>query len=233
MSTSRADKKTGRGAAKAASGGVQGARLYSVPVWLSGRSFAGGFDYAGGSYNLVYAPSRASTPGNELELLGRLAITDPRGRVHSRNSVRATLASIQGGIGEPPIRRRVVATGAASGNVSTSQQKQQTAGESEKAGQKVEENRQARTGGLPVTESTGSTSFTGVMYFHLEALDGRALGVPLNLGRVQLNLRLDPLDETTRTMNELYRDLIDALHLQSDANAASAILRELNQLLGA
>ena len=231
MSTSRADKKTRRVTAKGA-GVVAAKRLYSVPVWLSGRSFAGRFDYAGGKYNLVFAPSQASTPGNELELLGRLTITDPRGRARIRNSVRAKLASIQGGIGDPPVRRRVVATGGASGNVSTSQQKQQTAAESEKAELKVENNRQATARGLPVTESTGPTSFTGVMYFHLENLDGRALGVPVDLSRVQLNLRLDPLDETTRTMNELYRDLVDALHLQTDANVASAILRELNQLLG-
>jgi len=230
MSTSRADKKAGRAPAKGTSS-VHAKRLYSVPVWLSERSFAGGFDYASGRYALVYAPSRASTPGNELELLGRLTITDPQGRAHSRNSVRARLASIQGAIGDPPVRRRVVATGGARGNVSTSQQKQQTAAESEKAEQKAE-NRQTIASGLPVTESTGPTSFTGVMYFHLEALDGRALGVPADFSRVQLNLRLDPLDETTRTMNELYRDLIDALHVQADPNAAAAILRELNEMLG-
>ncbi|HKA18661.1 MAG TPA: hypothetical protein VKN18_10245 [Blastocatellia bacterium] len=230
MSTSRTDKNTRRVTAKGLVG-VPAKRLYSVPIWLSGRSFAGGFDYAGGKYNLVFAPSGASTPDNELELLGRLTITDPRGRVHSRNSVRAKLASIQGGIGDAPVRRRVVATGGARGDVSTSQQKQQTAAESEKAGQKAEENRQPRASGLPVTESTGPTSFTGVMYFHLEALDGRALGVPVDLSRVQLNLRLDPLDETTRTMTELYRDLVDALHLKADANAVAVILRELNQLL--
>jgi hypothetical protein len=229
MIISRTDKKTPR--SKASAGGVQRRKLYSVPVWLKDRSFAGGFDSAGGKYNLVFAPSRASAPG-ELELLGRLTITDPQGRARSRNSVRARLASIQGGIGDPPVRRRVVATGGAKGDVSTSQQKQQTAAESEKAGQKAEENRQPKTSDLPVTESTGPTSFTGVMYFHLESLDGKTLGVPFDFSRVQLNLRLDPRDETTRTMNELYGELVDALHLRTDANAAAAILRELNQLLG-
>jgi len=231
MAISQADKKTRRSAAKGVSG-VQSKRLYSVPVWLKERFLAGDFDYAGNRYTLVFAPSRASAPGNELELLGRLTITDSHGRANSRNAVRARLSSIQGGIGDPPVRRRVVATGGAKGDVSTSQQKQQTAADSDKAGQKAEENRDPRTGGVPVTECTGPTSFTGVMYFHLEALDGRALGVPLDLSRVQLNLRLDPLDQTTRTMTELYRDLVDALHLQADANAAAVILREMNQLLG-
>jgi hypothetical protein len=230
MIVSRADKKTRRVKANASS--VQARRVYSVPVWLTERSFAGTFASGGGRYNLVFAPSRASAPGNELELLGRITITDPRGRARSRNSVRARLASIQGGIGDPPVRRRVVATGGASGNSSTSQQKQQTAAESEKAEQKADAARQPKASDLPVTESTGPSSFTGVMYFHLEPLDGSALGVPVDLSRVQLNLRLDPRDEATRMMNELYIELVDTLHLRRDANAAEAILRELNQVLG-
>jgi len=230
MIVSRADKKTRRVKANASS--VQAKRVYSVPVWLIERSFAGAFDSGGSRYNLVFAPSRASAPGNELELLGRITITDRRGRARSRNSVRARLASIQGGIGDPPVRRRVVATGGASGNTSTSQQKQQTAAESEKAEQKADAARQPKASDLPVTESTGPTSFTGVMYFHLEPLDGSALGVPVDLSRVQLNLRLDPRDETMRMMNELYIELVDTLHLRRDANAAKAILRELNQVLG-
>jgi len=209
---------------------VQGKRLYSVPVWLNERTFAGGFDHAGGSYKLVFAPSRAATPGNELELMGRLTITDPRGRVSSRNSVRARLASIQGAIGDPPARRRV-ATGGTRGDTSTSQQKQQAAKESEKPAEpKTEDTRQPRE--LPVTESTGPTSFTGVMYFHLEPLVGGVLGVPADLSRVQLNLRLVPLDETARTMNELLIALVDALQLQPDANQAGSIIVELNQLFG-
>ena len=231
MNFQSADKKTRP--ASASSKSVQTKRLYSVPVWLNERTFAGGFDHAGGNYKLVFAPSRASTPHNELELIGRLTITDPRGRVRSRNSVRARLASIQGGIGDPPTRRRVAATGGARGDVSTSQQKQQTAGETEKrTEQKAEEARQPKRGDLPVTESTGPTSFTGVMYFHLEPLVGGALGVPVDLSRVQLNLRLVPLDHTARTMNELLSAAVDALQLQPDPNQAASIIAELNQLFG-
>jgi hypothetical protein len=231
MNFQSADKKTRR--SSTSSSNAQPKRLYSVPVWLKERTFAGAFDHAGGSYKLVFVPTRASTPRNELELIGRLTITDPRGRVRSRNSVRARLASIQGGIGDPPKRRRVAATGGARGDVSTSQQKQQTAGETEKrTEQKAEETRQSKTGDLPVTESTGQTSFTGVMYFHLEPLVGSALGIPVDLNRVQLNLRLVPLDDTARTMNELLSAAVDALQLQPDANQAASIIVELNQLFG-
>jgi hypothetical protein len=231
MIKQKADRKTTH--VRASARRVRSRKLYSVPVWLSERSFAGGFDLADGKYNLVFAPSKATAPGNELELLGRLTITDPRGRVRSRNSVRARLASIQGGIGDAPVRRRVVATGGARGNVSTSQQKQQTAAEAEKrAEQKPEETRQPKAGDLAVTESTGLTSFTGVMYFHLEPLVGSALGVPIDLSRVQLNLRMLPLDDTARTVNELFTVLVDALQLQPDANQALSIMLELNQIFG-
>jgi hypothetical protein len=147
--------------------------------------------------------------------------------------VLVTLASIQGGIGAPPVRRQVIAAGAQTGNIATSQQKQQVAGENEKrAGQKAEETSQSKTSSLPVTESTGPTSFTGVMYFHLEPLNGSALGVPADFSRVQLNLRLAPLDDTSRALHSLFTAVVDALQgEQADANQATAIIRELNQIL--
>ncbi|HYP28735.1 MAG TPA: hypothetical protein VE262_18635 [Blastocatellia bacterium] len=209
-------------------------KLYSVPAWMSERAFAGGFDLAGSGYKLTFAPSEAVASGGELHLRGRLTVTDPRGRARTRDSVRVTLDSIQGGIGAPPLRRRAVSPGAQTGNEATSQQKQQAAGENEKrAGEKQEERAEARPGGLPVTESTGPTSFTGVMYFHFEPLDGRALGVPADLGRVQLNLRLAPLDATARVLHGLYAAAVDAIQgEQADAGQAADIIRELNQLLG-
>jgi hypothetical protein len=63
-------------------------------------------------------------------------------------------------------------------------------------------------------------------------LVGSALGIPVDLSRVQLNLRLVPLDDTARTMNELLSAAVDALQLQPDANQAASIIVELNQLFG-
>lgn len=238
MVFNQAKKKGGRQVNKqSAHAGARGAgsrKLYSVPAWLNGRTFAGGFDLAGASYKLAFAPSHAEAAGKDLHLRGRLTVTDPRGRSRARDSVRITLASIQGGIGAPPIRRQVIAAGAQTGNIATSQQKQQVAGENEKrAGQKAEETSQPKASELPVTESTGPKSFTGVMYFHVEPLDGRALGVPADLSRVQINLRLAPLDDVAREMHGLYTAAVDALQgEQADAGQAAAIIRELNQLLG-
>jgi hypothetical protein len=214
--------------------GPNARKLHSVPAWLNGRTFAGGFDMAGAGYKLTFAPSHAEAAGKDLRLRGRLTVTDPRGRSRARDSAQVTLAGIQGGIGAPPIRRQVIAAGAQTGNIATSQQKQQVAGENEKrAGQKPEETTQTKGSELPVTESTGPKSFTGVMYFHLEPLDGGALGVPADLGHVQINLRLAPLDDVARALHGLYAAAVDALQgEQADADQAAAIIRELNQLLG-
>lgn len=208
-------------------------KLYSVPGWMNERAFAGSFDLAGSTYKLTFAPARAESANNELQLRGRLTVTDPRGRSRSRDAVRITLAGIQGGIGAQPARRQAIATGAPTGNQATSQQKQQVAGENEKrAGQKEEEIAPKRASGLPPTESTGPTSFAGVIYFHCEPLDGRALGVPADLGRLQLNLRLAPLDPAARTLHSLYTDAVDALQGErADEAQAEAIIRELNQFL--
>jgi hypothetical protein len=208
-------------------------RLYSVPVWLKGQAFAGSFDLAGASYKLDFVPSQAEAASKDLQLRGRLTITDPQGRQRARDSVRITLASIQGGIGAPPIRRQAIAAGAQTGNVATSQQKQQVAGENEKrAGQKAEDPSQTKINDLPVTESTGPTSFTGVMYFHLEPLDAKTLGVLADFNRVQLNLRLAPLDDKARTLHSLFTAIVDALEgEQADAEQAAEIIRELNQTL--
>jgi len=229
-----ARRRAGGRALEASERGAKGRKLFSVPAWLSERAFAGSFDLAGSTYGLTFAPARAGSSGNELQLRGRLAVTDPRGRARARDGVLVTLDSIQGGIGAPPVRRRAIATGAQTGgNTATSQQKQQVAGENEKrAGEKEEEKTRAVSGGLPVTESTGPTSFTGVMYFHFEPLDGRALGVPADLGRVQLNLRLAPLDATARELHTLYTDAVDALQgEQPDDDRAAAVIREINRLL--
>ncbi|HVF91396.1 MAG TPA: hypothetical protein VNH22_15130 [Blastocatellia bacterium] len=227
-------RRAGGQATQASGPGAGGRKLYSVAAWLSGRAFAGGFDLAGSAYELTFAPARAASAGNELQLRGRLTVTGPRGRARTRDDLLITLDSIQGGIGAPPARRQAIATGAQTGgNTATSQQKQQVAGENEKrAGDKEEEKTQARSSGLPSTESTGPTSFTGVMYFHFEPLDGRALGVPADLGRVQLNLRLAPLDATARALHTLYTAAVDALQgEQPDGNQAAAIIGEINRLL--
>ncbi len=219
MMSSQAKKRSGDAVGKR--------RLYSVPVWMEQRAFTGGFDLAGASYKLAFAVSRAEIANKQLRLHGRLSVTDPRGRARSIDSAQATVSGIQGGIGSAPLRRRI--TVPQTSNVITAQQKQQMAGENEKReGQKTEEPAQA----LPRTESTGPTSFCGVMYMHLEPMDARALGIAADLSRVQLNARFTPKESTAKTLHSLYTALVDAVYGEpADETEAEALIAEMNKVL--
>src|SRR5262249_45076792 len=47
--------------------------------------------------------------------------------------------------------------------------------------------------GMPATEATGTTGFLGVLYLRLSPMDGKALGIPLDLSTVQMNARIFPV----------------------------------------
>ena len=209
-------------------------RLYSIAAWPEQRAFAGNLSSGGTDYKFSYAPSRAEATNKRLQLTGRLTVTDTRGRVRALNNVRATLANTQGGVGTGPLRRQMIASDAPIGDQTTSQQKQQIAGETEKqAGQKQSEQARARNS-LPVTENTGPTSYCGVLYFHFEPLDAGALGVKADLTKVQLNVRLEPLDDTARTLHGLYCYVVDALYGErADQKLAAAAISELNRVFAA
>jgi len=206
-------------------------RLYSIAAWPEQRAFAGNLSLGGTVYKFSYAPSRAEAINKLLQLTGRLTITDARGRARALDSVRATLANTQGGIGTGPLRRQMIASDAPIGDQTTSQQKHQIAGETEKqAGEKQSEQARAR-GSLPVTENTGPTSYCGVLYFHFAPLDAGALGVTADLTKVQLNVRLEPLDDTARTLHGLYCYVVDALYGErADEKLAAAAISELNRV---
>ena len=82
-----------------------------------------------------------------------------------------------------------------------------------------------------MVESTGSLSFVGVLYFNLSPLDGSTLGVPLDLSKVQLNLRLATTDDLARHLQNIFSDLTAALYeTPVDEREASEQVRELNRL---
>ena len=177
------------------------ARIHSIPALSRGRQFEGSFTVADKSYDFSYAPASVSIIGRRLQLLGRLTVKDSRGQTHSRDRVRATLVGTQGGIGTAPSRP---------GNPTSSA---------------------TASSDLPDVESTGATSFCGVMYLHFEPLVGSALGVAADMGRVQLNARFVPVDDTERTLQVIYSSIVTALYAkQPDATAAAAV-SELNTIL--
>lgn len=224
-------QKTSKQRSPARSAQTGARRLYSIVAWPEQRAFAGNLSLDGTKYRFSYAPYRAEAINKLLQLTGRLTITDPGGRTRALNSVRAILAGTQGGVGTGPLRRQMIASDAPVGDQTTSQQKQQIAGETEKqAAEKQNEPAQSR-GSLPVTENTGPSSYCGVLFFHFAPLDARALGVTADLTKVQLNVRLAPKDDTAETLHGLYCNVVDALYGErADEKLAATAIRELNRV---
>ncbi|MFP5262805.1 MAG: hypothetical protein ACLGJB_12950 [Blastocatellia bacterium] len=227
-------RKRSKGAA-ARGRAAAGAPLHSISAVLRQRDFAGRFEVAGADHRFVYVPSEAGLSDQKLQLRGRLEVTGPHGRKSAIDGVRALLVSAQGGVGVAPIRRQVLVGGVGASTASTSGQQQQVAGDRPAAEpKKTDAADSPKLQPLPEVESTGPLSFCGAMYFRLEPLNGRALGVAADLTRVQLNVRLAPVDETGRELQGLYSSIVDALYGgRADAATASAVVAELNKLLGA
>jgi hypothetical protein len=189
-------------------------KIYSIAALPRGREFRGRFNVTGSTYAFVYGPSGAEISGRKLRLLGRLTVTDPQGREHSQDRVRAELAATQGGAGGAPARREIVAA------------------TSPAAGQQARETKLGETRILPRTDNTGPTAFVGVMYLRLDPPDGARLGVPADLSRVQLNARLWPTDDLARNLQDVYSQLVEAVYGEAPNNENARILvAELNRLL--
>jgi hypothetical protein len=175
-------------------------RVDSIAALSRGRRFDGSFGVADKNYDFSYVPAKASVVGRRLQLVGRLTVKEPRGQTHTRDRVHLTLVGTQGGIGTAPTRP---------GNPTSSA---------------------TASSDLPDVESTGATSFTGVMYLHFEPLIGSALGVPADMSRVQLNARFAPVDDTERTLQVIYSSIVYAL-AGKQPNASDAAIAELNSVL--
>lgn len=185
------------------------ATLHSIAAMMRGRTFAGYFNVGGDNYNnyhFTYSPAKAAVARGKLEIIGalRLAGAGANFRLppHELRNVRATLVAAQGGIGTAPLRKQLPS------DVSTAHPD------------------------LPVVESTGSLSFCGALYFKLMPLDGRALGVPADMKQLQLNVRLAPVSDVERGLQDALSSVVDALYgKEVDGRAAEAAVSELNKLL--
>jgi hypothetical protein len=179
-------------------------KTHSIAAMLRTRRFEGSFEVANVKYSFSYSPKRAALNANKLQLVGTFNVTGPGAR-GSKNidDVKATLLAIQGGIGTPPQREKMPS------DISTSHPD------------------------LPIVESTGSISFSGVLYFKLSPFDSRVVGVPTDMSQVQLNVRLAPVSDTERALQAAFSSIADSLYgKQTDSKWAESALSNLNKLLG-
>jgi hypothetical protein len=209
-------------------------KLHSIHGLLRGRIVDGGFEVRGRPYRFSFVPFTAALADGRLVLSGRMAVHSPQLGTRYVDSVEARLVAVQGGVGVSPVRRQLLTGTAQTSQTSTSAQKM----EQEKGPETDLQPGLHPFGsprfdelGRPVVESTGSLSFVGVLYFNLSPLDGPTLGVPLDLSKVQLNLRLATTDDLARDLQNIFSDLANALY-ETPINEfdASAQIRELNRI---
>jgi hypothetical protein len=152
-------------------------KLYSIAALMQSKNFVGSFETATGKYDFTFAPRLASFNNGKLELTGNLSLGSARGAKREVKDARATLLSIQGGLGDVPdiILKR---TGAGSTRPS-----------------------------LPVTEATDVTGYVGVMYLRFAPINSRQLGLTIDMSSVQLNARLFADSEIERDLRVIYSDI--------------------------
>lgn len=209
-------------------------KLHSIHGLLRGRVVDGGFEDRGQTYGFSFVPATAALADGKLVISGRMAVQSPQLGMRFVDSVEARLIALQGGVGVSPVRRQLLTGTAQTGQTATS-------------GQRMEQEKGPETDlqpglhafgspppdelGRPVVESSGPRSFVGVLYFNLSPLDGPTLRIPLDLSKVQLNLRLASTDDLARDLQNAFSDLVGALYGEkADERAATEQVQELNRL---
>ncbi|HMV48485.1 MAG TPA: hypothetical protein PLD20_19485 [Blastocatellia bacterium] len=179
-------------------------KLHSVHSLLIGREFKGEIEVGKARPAFTYSPVSATVANGKLELTGRFTVK-AAGQVRKSENVKATLLATQGGLTTAPQAPRGIEL-TLLGKIPTD--------------------------GLPATDATGGTGYVGVMYFRLSPLNGRTLGLPFDLSAVQLNGRLNPVDEAARVLQFWYSVAVRALYDSTpDESLAAKSVAEINQLL--
>jgi len=209
-------------------------KLHSIHGLLRGRVIDGQFEARSQLCRFSFVPATAALTDGKLVLSSRLSVHSPQVGTRFVDSVEARLVALQGGVGVSPVRRQLLTGTAQTSQTSTSDQKmeQEKGPETDlQPGLRAFESPRLDELGRPTVESTGPLSFVGVLYFNLSPLDGPALGVPLDLSKVQLNLRLAPTDDLARDLQYMFSELTHALHKTPiDERTANEQIQELNRI---
>src|SRR6266446_8200301 len=209
-------------------------KLHSIHGVLRGRVVDGQFEVQGQPYRFSFVPTKAALVVGRLVLTGRMTVYSPQLGMRFVDAVEAQAIAIQGGVGVSPVRRQLLTGTAQTSQTSTSEQKmeQEKGPETDlQPGLHSFESPRFDELGRPMVESTGPLSLVGVLYFNLSPLDGPTLGVPLDLSRVQINLRLATTDDLARELQNLFSDVTDALYGEpTNERAARESVQELNRI---
>lgn len=185
---------------------TQKRKLHSAHSLLIGHTFVGKIEAGRANLNFAFKPDTAATAGGKIELTGTFSVKSATG-TRKTDNVKATLLATQGSIQSAP-PTPAGATASMLGKV--------------------------HSGSLPATDATGSRGSVGVMYFKLSALDGSKLGVPFDLSALQLNVRLNPTDETARSLQFWFSVAVNAVQGEApNQTLATQSLSEVNKLLRA
>ncbi len=209
-------------------------KLHSIHGLLHGRVVDGQFEVQQQPFHFSFVPATAAIADGRLVLTGRLVVHSPQLGMRFVDSVEARLVALQGGVGVSPVRRQLLTGTAQTSQTATAEQKleQEKGPETDlQPGLHPFESSRLDELGRPMVDATGPLSFVGVLYFNLSPLDGPTLGVPLDLSKVQLNLRLAPTDDVARYVQDIFSDLTDALYRDPiDEHAATRQVEELNRI---
>jgi len=215
--------------------GSEQRKLHSIHVLLRGRIFVGQFQAKGETYDVNFMPTEASIAQQKFILRGRFSVKPPQQSLRFSEQLEARLVASQGAVGISPVRRQLLTGTAQTAQTATSDQKleQEKGPETElQPGLHAFDTPKADAMGRPTVESTGALGFVGVLYFHLPPLDGEALGIPLDLSKVQLNGRLAPTDDRARDLQLLFSDLVMALNGEHpDNETANDCVERINSIL--
>ncbi|HLG15404.1 MAG TPA: hypothetical protein VJH03_13015 [Blastocatellia bacterium] len=204
-------------------------RVHSIAGVMKGRGFTGSFQVGGVLYKFAYQPATAEVREGKLHLRGRFSVTSARSRLRSVGDVSAVLIAAQGGIGTAPPRPAIIPAARA---VAAPQPELEARASNSDVNATGAAAMRAQTSALPDIDGTGALSFCGAMYFRLDPLNGRALGVAADLSRVQFNARLLATTDGERALHGVYSALVDALlRDKADARAAELVI-QLKKHLG-
>lgn len=210
-------------------------KLHTIHAVLRGRIFVGQFRADDGAYDFSFVPGKAALVQNKCVLTGRFSVKPPTGSLRSMDQVEARLVATQGAVGVSPVRRQLLTGTAQTAQVATPEQKleQEKGPETDlQPGLHAFDSPKRDALGRPTVESTDTLSFVGVLYFQLSPLDGQALGVPVDVSKVQMGGRLAPTDERARDLQVLFSDLVLSLESKPpDSEAASSCLEGINRIL--